>query len=182
VRQSGRRRGAAPATLTGVPLLLFLLLCASCGGEPERFRPMSVGDLTPAFAAAELAGDTLRLGDLKGSAVLLNVWATWCAPCREEMPGLEEVHRIYGSRGLRVVGVSIDSRGAEDAVRGFLTDHGISFTILHDPGEAVQRQFRTSGVPETFLIDPDGRIAHRWIGRFDPLAPDALQRIEAALP
>jgi peroxiredoxin len=128
-----------------------------------------------------LAGDTVRLADLHGDAVLLNVWATWCPPCREEMPGLQALHATYGDRGLRVLGVSVDSRGAESAIRGFTADHGITFTILHDPSETVSRQFRTTGVPETFLIDRDGRIVHRWIGAFDPEAPDVAERIETVL-
>jgi peroxiredoxin len=159
-----------------------ILVIAACAEQAAQFRPRGVGDPAPAFAAAALSGDTLRLADLRGSPVMLNVWATWCPPCREEMPGLQALHATYADRGLRVIGVSIDSRGAEDAIRGFLDDHGIDFTILHDPGETVARQFRTAGVPETFLIDAQGILAHRWIGKFDPMAPDVLQRVEALLP
>jgi peroxiredoxin len=161
--------------------MLTSLLLSSCGGEPDRFRPLNAGDRAPDFAAPLLAGDTVRLAELHGAPVLLNVWATWCPPCREEMPGLQTLHETYGPRGLRVLGVSIDSRGAEDAIYGFTSDHGITFTILHDPGEVVSRQFRTAGVPETFLIDADGVIVHRWIGKFDPVAPDVTQRIESLL-
>jgi peroxiredoxin len=163
------------------PLLAAMLLCSACAPDVERYRPLAAGDPAPAFAAAILGGDTLRLHDLRGETVMLNVWATWCAPCREEMPGLQALHQRYATQGLRVVGVSIDSRGAEAAIRSFLQDHGITFTILHDPGEVVQRQFRTSGVPETFLIDAEGSIVHRWIGKFDPLDADATGRVEAAL-
>jgi peroxiredoxin len=169
---------AKPRTL----FLTSLLLLSGCGGESDRFRPLAAGDPAPLFAAPLLAGDTVRLAELHGAPVLLNVWATWCPPCREEMPGLQALHEMYGPRGLRVLGVSIDSRGAEDAIFGFTTDHGITFTILHDPGEVVSRQFRTAGVPETFLIDAQGVIAHRWIGKFDPVAPDVMQRIESLLP
>jgi peroxiredoxin len=161
---------------------ITVVVLAACGGETGQFRAPGVGDPAPAFTAPALSGDTLSLADFRGSPVMLNVWATWCPPCREEMPGLQALHEAYGDRGLRIVGVSIDSRGAEDAIRGFLDDHGIDFTILHDPGETVPRQFRTAGVPETFLIDANGVLAHRWIGKFDPMAPDVLQRVEALLP
>jgi cytochrome c biogenesis protein CcmG, thiol:disulfide interchange protein DsbE len=179
-RQLSGRSAVAPVHLLR-PLLALMLLCSACAPDVERYRPLAVGDPAPPFAAAVLGGDTLRLQDLRGETVMLNVWATWCAPCREEMPGLQALHHRYASQGLRVVGVSIDSRGAEAAIRSFLEDHGITFTILHDPGEVVQRQFRTSGVPETFLIDAEGSIVHRWIGKFDPLDADATRRVEAAL-
>jgi cytochrome c biogenesis protein CcmG, thiol:disulfide interchange protein DsbE len=166
---------------TAVIATATVLLTTSCGRDIESFRPLAAGDPAPAFAAPLLGGDTIRLAELRGAPVMLNVWATWCPPCREEMPALQTLHETYGDRGLRVVAVSIDSRGSESAIRGFLDDHGITFTILHDAGEVVSRQFRTTGVPETFLIDGDGVIVHRWIGSFDPLAPDVAQRIEESL-
>lgn len=160
----------------------MLLLATACGRDVDAYRPLQAGDAAPAWGAPVLDGDTLRLADLHGSAVMLNVWATWCPPCREEMPGLQALHETYGARGLRVVAVSVDARGAEPAVREFVQDFGLDFTILHDPAETVSRRFRTTGVPETFLIGPDGVLAHRWIGRFDPLAADVAERVEAVLP
>jgi cytochrome c-type biogenesis protein len=163
-------------------MVLAMAACAAaCAPEGDAFRPLGAGDPAPVFALPTVAGDTLRLDSLRGGPVLLNIWATWCPPCRKEMPGLQALYETYGPRGLRVLGVSIDSRGAEDAIHSFTTDHGITFTILHDPGEVVPRQYRTSGVPETFLIDGDGVLVHRWIGMFDPLAPDVAQRVEALL-
>ena len=137
--------------------------------------------MAPEYAAPRLDGDTVALAALRGRPVLLNVWATWCAPCRDEMPGLQALHERYRASGLEVVGASIDARGASDAIRSFAQEFGITFTILHDADETVNRLFRTNGVPETFLIDAEGRIAHRWIGRFEPLAPDAIAKIEDAL-
>ena len=154
---------------------------AACGGGAADYRPLAVGDRVPAFAAPDLAGDTVSLASLEGEAVLLNIWATWCPPCREEMPELQALAREYGPRGLRVIGVSIDMRGAEDAIRGFLEDHGIGFTILHDPDERVTRAFRAAGVPETYLIDREGRLAARWIGKLKPGAPDVRERVELVL-
>jgi cytochrome c biogenesis protein CcmG, thiol:disulfide interchange protein DsbE len=157
-------------------------LVVTCTPDVERYRPLRAGEPAPAFAAPVLDGDTLRLAELRGQAVLLNIWATWCPPCRDEMPELQVLHDRYARRGLRVLGVSVDARGAEAAVREFVRDHGITFTILHDPAESVARQFRTTGVPETFLIGPDGRLAHRWIGRFDLESPAVAARVEAVLP
>ncbi|HEX6309792.1 MAG TPA: TlpA disulfide reductase family protein [Longimicrobiales bacterium] len=163
-------------------LVLTVQACAPDGtAEDSRYRPLASGDAAPVFAAPTLAGDTLSLEALRGTPVLLNVWATWCPPCREEMPGLQQLHERYAGRGLRVIGVSVDSRGAEAAIDRFLREGGYSFMILHDAADAVSREFRTIGVPETFLIDADGRIVRRWIGRFDPLAPDVVRDIEALI-
>jgi cytochrome c biogenesis protein CcmG/thiol:disulfide interchange protein DsbE len=153
---------------------------AGCGGAPD-YRPLAVGDRVPGYAAADLAGDTVSLETLRGEAVLLNIWATWCPPCREEMPELQALADEYGPRGLRVIGVSIDARGAENAIREFLEEYGIDFTILHDPDGRVTRAFRTAGVPETFLIDREGRVAARWIGKLKPGAPDVRERVEKVL-
>lgn len=111
--------------------------------------------------------------------MLVNVWATWCAPCRVEMPALERLHRRFGDR-LRVVGVSVDLGGVEPVQR-FVDDFDLTFTIVHDPAERVTRAFRTNAVPETFLIGADGRIVHRWIGGFDPLAGSAIEIIRSAI-
>jgi peroxiredoxin len=167
-------RGGAPC--------LALLLAAACAPEHTSYRPLAAGDPAPAFAAVVLDGDSLDLGDLRGSPVLLNVWAPGCPPCREEMPALQALHEQLGPHGLRVLGVSVDARGAEPAIRRFVEEGGITFTILHDPDDAVSRRFRTIGVPETFLIDGEGRIVRRWIGRFDPLAEDVTRDIRPLLP
>jgi peroxiredoxin len=178
-----RRRPALPCIrrLAAAAVLSAVLAPAACMPEDSAFRPLAMGDPAPAFAVPDLQGDTLRLADLRGVPVLLNIWATWCPPCREEMPGLQALHEAYGAQGLRVIGVSVDSRGAESAIRSFAEDHHITFTLLHDMAEQVPRQFRTTGVPETFLIDASGVLAHRWIGAFDPLAEDVTRRIEALL-
>jgi peroxiredoxin len=160
-----------------IPVLVCLTACAA----EEGYRPLKAGDAAPEYAAPRLGGDTVALAALRGRAVLLNVWATWCAPCRDEMPGLQALHERYHARGLEVVGASIDTRGAGDAIESFVQEFGITFTILHDADETVTRLFRTNGVPESFLIDTEGRIAHRWIGRFEPLAADVIARIEDAL-
>ncbi len=181
-----RARGVAAAAF-GRLLLAALLapVLIGCGGDgeagPRQFRSIAAGDPAPAFAAATLDGDTLSLAALQGEAVLLNIWATWCGPCREEMPGLQRLHEELGEQGLRVVGVSIDSRAASRDVRDFLSSYGISFTILHDPEERVTRAFRTTGVPETFLIDREGKIVRRWIGLFDPTSAETRASVNQAL-
>jgi thiol-disulfide isomerase/thioredoxin len=101
------------------PVAAALFVLAACGGS-DRFRPLQPGDPVPAYAAPNLNGDTVALATLRGQAVVLNVWATWCAPCREEMPELQALHERFHGRGLRVLGVSIDASGSEDPIRYFL--------------------------------------------------------------
>jgi peroxiredoxin len=148
---------------------------AACADTSE-FRPLREGDDAPAWAAATLAGDSIAAPPAAGQPMLLNVWATWCAPCRQEMPGLQEVHERFGDR-VRVVGVSVD-HGDAGAVHRFIDELGITFAIVHDPAERVTRAFRTIAVPETFLMDATGRIRKRWTGGFDPTSADALALIE----
>lgn len=160
-------------------LAVALWLTTGCTA-PEDMRPLAVGDLAPEYTARAVTGDSVSIREYDG-AVLLNVWATWCVPCREEMPALDSLHRAYRERGLRVVGANIDSGDALNAVRNFATDYNIGFDLLLDPQQRVVRTFRTAGVPESFLIDRHGRIAARWIGKFDPLADQVVTAVEGAL-
>lgn len=165
----------------GLAVVGLALAAGACGGDAGRAGYVEVGRRMPAYAAPTLAGDTLELESLRGKVVLLNVWATWCPPCRDEMPGLQQLHQELAGRGLRVVGVSIDGRGALPEVRSFLQEYGIDFTILHDPELSVLKLLRSSGVPETLLVDRRGRVLQRWIGRIDPAAPQVRQPILDAL-
>jgi cytochrome c-type biogenesis protein len=151
----------------------------SCVGEvPQRVGP---GAPAPEYGAALLDGDSLSLASLEGTPVLLNVWATWCHPCREEMPDLQALSERYRDRGLRVLGVSIDQRGSDEAIRAFLGEAGVDFTILLDPRDVVSRRFQAMGVPETYLIDREGVIRKRWIGRFEPLGEETIEAVEGML-
>ncbi len=151
----------------------------ACGGAVDSYGPLRAGDAAPAYGARTLDGDSITLAGLQGRTLLLNVWATWCPPCREEMPALQALDDRYRERGLEVVAVSIDQNAQEAAV--FADELGLRLRVLHDPAARVTRTFRTTGVPETFLIDRNGRIVRRWIGAFDPLAADVTADVEAAL-
>jgi cytochrome c biogenesis protein CcmG, thiol:disulfide interchange protein DsbE len=163
-----------------LPLAGWVLVACEAP-DTSSIRALQAGDPAPGYAAATLDGDSVSLASLRGEAVMLNVWATWCAPCREEMPLLEALHREYGADGLRIIGVSVDAAGMSRDIRRFVDEHDLTFTILHDPAERVSRTFRARAVPETYLIDRDGRMVRRWIGKFDPLAPDARRDVERAL-
>ena len=130
---------------------------------------VSVGSAAPAFKAVTLDSSPRpkTLADYRGDVVLLNVWATWCAPCRVEMPSIQKLHESYGSRGLKVVAVSIDDPGQARAIREFSTDFRLTFEILHDQSGAIRRDYQATGVPETFILGRDGVIRKKWIGPAD---------------
>jgi thiol-disulfide isomerase/thioredoxin len=137
-----------------------------------RFMPVAVGARVPAYSATTLDGHELTLESLRGKVVVLNVWATWCAPCRAEMPALQRLQQRYGAEGLEVVAVSVDTPPGTMAplgqfssdVRAYVESLGLTFTILHDPQRSIERLFLVPGLPTTFIIDRDGRIAHKIVG------------------
>jgi peroxiredoxin len=139
------------------------------------------GNPAPPWSGTFSDGSAFSLADFSGEVVVLNVWATWCIPCLRELPGLEALSRHFEGRGVNVIGVSVDRRSAETEVARFAEARGVTFRIALDPEQRVMSTFRTIGVPETFLIGPDGIIAHRWIGEFDPMDPATLDRVEALL-
>jgi cytochrome c biogenesis protein CcmG/thiol:disulfide interchange protein DsbE len=144
------------------PFALALALAAACSA-PARdtaFRPLRVGDAVPEYAARTLTGDSVRVG--AGVPVLLNVWATWCTSCREEMADLAALERAYAPHGVRVLAVSVDA-GDGTRVRRFVDAERLPFAVAHDPAGVVQRRFQAVGVPETYLISGDGRLL--WVQR-----------------
>ena len=130
---------------------------------PDLF-PVEVGSRAPAFHAVDLAtGDSVTLDTYKGQVVLLNVWATWCEPCRVEMPSMQRLNQRLGAQGLKIVAVSIDGAGPQ-VVRDFQRQFGLTFTILQDRTRAIERIYQTTGVPESFVLNRDGLIVKKVIG------------------
>lgn len=159
--------------------LVALVVLAGCG--PMEDGPGSVGQPAPVYAAPSMAGDTVALADFAGEVVLLNIWATWCAPCRVEMPHLQSLHEELGSEGLRVVGVSVDSQGSRGAITKFTEDYGIEFLILQDPSERIAHLFNAYGIPFNALIDRDGMIRWRQAGPVTAEDPRLRAVLEDAL-
>jgi peroxiredoxin len=152
---------------------LFGLVLGAC----ESIPPGEVGAPAPAYRAATMAGDTVSLADLRGRTVLLNVWATWCHPCREELPVLQRLHEANADRGLTVIGVSIDATGAGDAIVDFASRYGVTYPLWHDPDNTVSTTFQGIGVPLSLLIGPDGVVRWKHLG---PVR-DGDQALAAAL-
>jgi peroxiredoxin len=159
--------------------VLASLALAACTTETQP--PAAVGSPAPAYSATALTGDSVSLAKLRGKVVLLNVWATWCIPCRKEMPELQALHEQNEARGLEVVGVSIDAPGDDNGVRDFLHDYGITYTILRDPVDRISDGFAIIGVPASFLIDRQGKIAWKHLGPFTRTDSALVRALAAAL-
>jgi len=151
----------------------------------RQFALVTLGSRAPDFRAVPVA-DTLgstsgvkMLHDYKGDVVLLNIWATWCPPCRVEMPSIEALQRVYGPRGLHILAVSVDAPGMDSTIKAFAKQYGLTFEILHDPTVGpftpdgsrtpgkIEQEYQTTGVPETFVIARDGIIRKKVIGAAD---------------
>jgi thiol-disulfide isomerase/thioredoxin len=150
-----------------------------------RFGPkiegVEVGKRAPDYRTVRLGTrDSVSLHQEAGGQVtLINIWATWCIPCRAEMPAIEKLYRELGPKGLRVLAVSIDEGSAAD-VQSFVQELGLSFEILHDQSADIQRVYQTTGVPESFLLDKNGVIVKKVIGEH-PWSSPSNQRIIADL-
>ena len=161
---------------SAVPLLLAVSACV----PDDLPEPPRVGDPAPQFQAVSLDGErTVSLSDYAGQTVLVNLWATWCAPCRFETPYLQSVYEENRDRGFMVVGVSVDSPSAFDLVDEFLDEMGVTYDILLDPEMVSTDVFMPIGYPASYLIDREGVIRFTRLGPIaegDPAFLEALER------
>lgn len=144
-----------------------------------------VGHRAPDFALRDLEARTVKLSDVLGrKAVLVNFWATWCVPCREEMPTMERAYRAYKERGLEILAVSVDV-GPEPtvttAVKKFMAELKLSFPALLDPKWKVVNLYRVIGLPATFLIDRRGIIRAVEVGQRDWFSAESRKKLEELL-
>jgi cytochrome c biogenesis protein CcmG/thiol:disulfide interchange protein DsbE len=152
-----------------IPVFLALaLLFTGCYGGS---RPPHIGTPAPEFAVQD-ADRKVDLRDFQGKILVLNFWATWCAPCVEEMPSLVELQRRLGPKGITVVGVSIDADGG--AYRHFLTDYKIDFLTVRDPDRKSSDLYGTFKYPETYIIDRQGVVRRKFIGAVDWSQPEIV--------
>jgi peroxiredoxin len=166
-------------------VFLLLLIAAGCSKhdapDARSSARVEVGQPAPAYRATTMTGSAISLADMTGKPVLMNVWATWCGPCRQEIPELRAIHGAYKDRGLEVVGVSVDADGSDDAIRDFVEEFRMDYTIWRDPTETVQATFHMAGVPTTFLIDKQGVLRWRSTGALQPGDSSLTRAIQEAL-
>jgi peroxiredoxin len=152
----------------------------------DELAPVGLGAKAPAFAALTLDSAPAKktLDDYRGDVVLINIWATWCAPCRVEMPSIERLHEAFAPKGLKVVAISVDDPGSDAQIREFAKQYKLTFQILHDPGGQegrVSRDYQTTGYPETVIIGRDGLIRRKFLGATDWNSPSSRALIERLL-
>lgn len=142
---------------------------------------VEVGRRAPDYTAVRLGtSDSVSLHKAsEGQVTLVNIWATWCVPCRAEMPAMEKLYQTLGPKGLRIIAISIDEGSVAD-VQSFVRELGLTFEILHDQSGDIQRVYQTTGVPESFLLDRKGVIVKKIIGEH-PWASPSNQRIVSDL-
>jgi cytochrome c-type biogenesis protein len=130
---------------------------------------VAIGASAPPFAARTVDGraQVKGLADYRGSVVILNVWATWCEPCKAEMPTLERLYETFRPNGLKVVAVSIDETASDDSVRAYARNMGLTFDILHDPQYTIEKAYQVVGYPSSYVIDRDGVVRKIWLGATD---------------
>ena len=169
-----RSRGPLLRALAGT--VLAAGLAVACGeDEAASYRPLPPLDVT------YLNGQPADLAQFRGQVVVLNLWATWCIPCRDEMPELEEMHARYPSDEFTVVGISIDE-GDVALVEGFLSEFDITYPNFLGDGPALTEALELyPGVPHTLLIDREGLIRAYWGGRFHPFEPETEALVERVL-
>jgi thiol-disulfide isomerase/thioredoxin len=129
---------------------------AMLGSAPALNLGEVKGKVAPDFALQDLQGKQVKLSDFRGKAVLLNFWATWCGPCKVEMPWFVELQKQYGPQGLQIVGVALDDSG-KDAIQKYANEMGVNYTILQGQ-DSVGDAYGAIGLPTTYFIDRDGKI------------------------
>ncbi len=142
-------------------LCVAAALLSACDRKPIV---VEIGQPIPAYQTLNLAGDSVSVASLLGKVVVLNVWATWCAPCREEIPYLQSLYDEHGGAGLTIVGVSVDTRGEDDTIREFMKDFRMTYEIWRDPDERIQSAYLALGVPASYLIDREGILRWKHLG------------------
>ena len=170
-------RSARPGSLW-LALAACTLLVA-CPSAPTGSG--SIGEVAPRITAKSLEGDYVELSDFRGEVVLINLWATWCGPCRVELPALQRLHRGYHDRGFSVLGVSVDGERGEAEVRKMVRSLGLNYPILLDPSARSSTAYEAPGYPTSILVGRDGRVRWRRAGALTDKDKDLLEAIEAAL-
>jgi len=173
--ESGPKRNLSTHLYLAIGLVLLALLAYGFLSSREGGR-LQQGELAPDFDLALLDGSSLALADLRGQVVVLNFWASWCAPCRREASDLQSVWEAYQNQGVAFVGVTY--RDAQDASLAFIAEYGITYPNGVDEMGRISAEYGVTAVPETYVIDREGRLAWYQIG--EVRAEELARQIELA--
>ena len=169
-------------SLVAIGAALFAIACSKGeSGAGAVAEQVAIGAPAPSYATVALNGDSVSLVSLRGKVVMFNIWATWCHPCRAEIPELRALHAKYKDRGLELVGVSVDADGSDDAIKGFMEEFRMTYPVWRDPDERASTKFLAICVPATYLIDREGILRWRKTGPIAPNDSTLAAAIERAL-
>lgn len=154
-------------------LFAMLILCTLVTACTRGSEPVTEGKVAPDFALKDLAGREIHLSDFKGKVVFLNFWATWCPPCREEIPSMMKLNQAMAGKPFEMLAVSIDE-GGKDAVENYFKKSGLMLPALLDTDNAISKRYGTTGVPETFILDKKGVILKKIVGGMDWSDPQVI--------
>jgi peroxiredoxin len=160
--------------------VLLIVLAAALWGCAREEKPALAGNPAPDFTLRNLAGQEVKLADLRGKVVLVNFWATWCPPCREEIPSMDRLNRAMAGKPFQMLAISIDE-GGKEAVEGFFNKAGVVLPALLDPGQTTGKRYGITGVPETFIVDKKGVILKKVVGGLDWSDPMVAGFLENAM-
>jgi len=171
----------------GVGLVVAAIVAVIAFGATRFLRrelfPVELGSEAPDFTAVTVdsAPRLKSLSDYRGQVVMVNVWATWCLPCRVEMPSIEALHQAYAAKGFKVLAVSVDDPGHAETIRAFVRQYKLTFEILHDPEKKIVEEYDILGYPETFIIGRDGVIRKKLLSATDWNSADHRALVERLL-
>lgn len=154
-----------PSAIKVAAIVVILGTAAYLAVRGRAPRPLAIGDDAPNFSVPTLASGSLELKSYRGQVVVLNLWATWCPPCVEETPSLEEFARKMQQHGVAVLGLSVDEN--QKALEDFIEQHHISYPIGRDPDRSLSARLGTVQFPETYIFDRRGVLAEKIIGAID---------------
>lgn len=166
-----------------VRLILVIIMAGLIGfaiyqAVSEESPPLEIGEEAPDFELKTLDGKKMKLSDLRGKGVLINFWASWCAPCRDEMPAIQEMYDKYQSHGFEVLAVNIAE--SEVTAGAFARQLDLTFPILMDRERDVVRLYRVGLIPSSFFVDPEGKIHSKFTGEINVAQLEPL--VNAILP
>jgi thiol-disulfide isomerase/thioredoxin len=161
------------------PLLVLILFCGATLASAQQLKPWN-GGAAPALALQDLEGRLHRLEDYRGQVVLINFWATWCEPCREEMPSINRLRASLAGRPFEVLAINLAE--SEPRIRRFLEQLPLGFPVLMDRDSAAAKRWQARVLPMSFLVGPDGRIAYSVVGELNWMQESVRSAIASLLP
>jgi cytochrome c biogenesis protein CcmG/thiol:disulfide interchange protein DsbE len=159
-------------------IALVVLLLSGCGNSNvaagSRPTTAKIGDLAPEIDLKSVTGDQITLSKLEGRPVLINFWATWCGPCRQEFPALVRMYKKYQGKGLVVLGVNYQDPNPDTGVLTFMKDTLVNFPVVRDTGDRVGQQYRVDGLPTSYFVDRKGIVRDVVVG--GPMTDEFLDK------